>query len=408
MERPTASAANKAGAPSPKAAGSDRPRGGLAALCVAQTTSWGLLYYSLPVAVKPISADTGWSDASITSAFSAGLIISALAGIRVGKRLDTHGPRAIMTTGAVVGVIALALVGTAQNFGMFAAAWLVAGFAQAAIFYPPAFTVITRWYGPQRVRHLTTLTLVAGLASTIYAPVTATLIDHYGWRTTYFVLAGLLAAITVPLHFFFLNARWTTLPKAGRGHTRSRLAVRPVVRSRRFIMLQLAMAITTLTLYAVTFNIIPLFTGRGLSYQTAAIALGLIGLGQVLGRICYPLLNNHTSARIRTLTIIPAGAGTLWALALIPGPAWLLIAVALLAGATRGCHTLLQATAVADRWGTQNFGSINGIFTAPMTAASALAPAAGALLAIPLGSYTAMAALMAIGLTLTVLAAART
>ena len=43
----------------------------------------------------------------------AGLIISALVGIRVGKRLDTHGPRAIMTAGAAVGVRALALLGAA-------------------------------------------------------------------------------------------------------------------------------------------------------------------------------------------------------------------------------------------------------------------------------------------------------
>ncbi|MDN5552041.1 MAG: MFS transporter, partial [Brevibacterium sp.] len=65
-----------------------RPRGGLAALSAAQITSWGLLYYSLPVAVTPISQDTGWSPTVITAALSAGLIVSAVAGIRVGRILD--------------------------------------------------------------------------------------------------------------------------------------------------------------------------------------------------------------------------------------------------------------------------------------------------------------------------------
>lgn len=46
----------------------DRPRNGLAALCVTQTTSWGLLYYSLPVA--PISHDTEWSHTTITAALT--------------------------------------------------------------------------------------------------------------------------------------------------------------------------------------------------------------------------------------------------------------------------------------------------------------------------------------------------
>src|SRR5699024_4314412 len=49
-----------------------RPRGGLAALSAAQVTSWGLLYYSLPVAVTPISQDTGWSPTVSSPGFHRG------------------------------------------------------------------------------------------------------------------------------------------------------------------------------------------------------------------------------------------------------------------------------------------------------------------------------------------------
>ena len=34
------------------------PRGGLAALCINQITGWGVLYYALLAAVRPISEDT--------------------------------------------------------------------------------------------------------------------------------------------------------------------------------------------------------------------------------------------------------------------------------------------------------------------------------------------------------------
>ncbi|USX47800.1 hypothetical protein [Dietzia kunjamensis] len=64
-----------------------------------------------------------------------------------------------MTLGAVIGVAALALVAWSPNLPMFYLAWLVAGFAQSALLYPPAFAVITRWYGPRRVGPLMTLTL---------------------------------------------------------------------------------------------------------------------------------------------------------------------------------------------------------------------------------------------------------
>lgn len=383
-----------------------RPRGGLAAMCITQTTSWGLLYYSLPVAVVPIAQDTGWSAAAITAAFSAGLIVSAVVGIWVGRLLDQRGPRRLMVTGSLVGVAALLLVAAAPNLPVFVAAWLVAGLAQAAVFYQPAFVVLTRWYGPARVRALTTLTLVAGFASPIYAPLTALLIESVGWRSAYVVLAAALAVVTIPLHWFFLNAHWSVpVPvQARRTVTRD---VRVTTRSRRFIMLQVAVATATLALFAVTFNLIPLLLERGLDYPTAVLAFSLIGVGQVIGRLFFAVLPGKANPVRRAVLLLAAGATSLWLLGLLPGPALALIAVTVLAGAVRGCVTLLQATAVADRWGTENFGAVQGVFVAPVTAVGALAPAAGPLLAGLLGGYPAMAMVMAGVATLGVLAAAR-
>ena len=54
----------------------------------------------------------------------------------------------------------------------------------AATFYQAAFAALTRWYGPRRVRALTTLTLAGGLASTVFAPITAALAAAVGWRHT--------------------------------------------------------------------------------------------------------------------------------------------------------------------------------------------------------------------------------
>ncbi|MDN6188676.1 MAG: MFS transporter [Brevibacterium sp.] len=377
---------------------SDRPRGGLAGLCIAELCSWGLLYYSLPVAVTRISADMGWSQTTVTAALSVGLIVSALAGIRVGRLLDAHGPRTLMSLGTVIGIVALLLVAAAPNLIVFFLAWVLAGFAQAATLYPPAFAVVTRWYGPDRVKPLTTITLVGGLASTVFAPIIAWLIDSCGWRATYVILAGILALTALPMHLFFLNRRWTD-EAAGESRTPSRVEIRTVTRSTRFIVLQISVALSTFTLFAVTINIIPLLMERGVSYGLAAIALGLVGFGQVAGRFFYPALERHTTSRARTVLLFASGAVGLWLLAFVPGPIWLLIGIGMLAGGVRGCITLLQATAVADRWGTANFGAINGVFVAPITVGTALAPVAGPALAGVVGGYPMMAIVMAALLT---------
>jgi hypothetical protein len=72
-------------------------------------------------------------------------------------------------------------------------------------------------------------------------------------------------------------------------------------------------------------------------------------------------------------------------------------AVSFAAGTARGIFTLIQATAVSDRWGTQDFGARNGILSGAVMAAAAFAPWIGALLATTLDDYAAAFVVMAIG-----------
>src|SRR5829696_8767996 len=91
------------------------PRRILVALSITQVTSWGALYYAFPVALADITADTGWSATAATAAFSAGLVVSALAGIPVGRWLDRRGPRRVMTAGSLLAVPATAAIGLAPS-----------------------------------------------------------------------------------------------------------------------------------------------------------------------------------------------------------------------------------------------------------------------------------------------------
>ncbi len=109
-----------------------RPRAALPALCATQITSWGIVYYAFPVLNPQITAATGWSATATTGAFSGGLLVSALTGIPIGRILDRRGPRAVMTTGSLIGVIAVLAIAYAPNLATFTAAWLLAGVAMSA------------------------------------------------------------------------------------------------------------------------------------------------------------------------------------------------------------------------------------------------------------------------------------
>jgi len=147
---------------------------------------------------------------------------------------------------------------------------------------------------------------------------------------------------------------------------------------------------------AVVITLVPLLIERGLSTTQAAWALGLGGAGQTVGRTLYASLARRTGATVRTVLLITLGGATTAGLALAPGPYPLLVTLAIAAGMVRGNLTLLQATAVTDRWGTARYGRLSGLLAAPTTTATALAPFAGTALAGPLGGYPQLFGALAI------------
>src|SRR5579875_1806799 len=72
----------------------------LLAISFTEMVSWGVLYYSFTVFLKPMQASLGWSTATLTGAFSLALLCSAGAALFVGRWLDRHGTRLLMTLGA--------------------------------------------------------------------------------------------------------------------------------------------------------------------------------------------------------------------------------------------------------------------------------------------------------------------
>jgi MFS family permease len=366
----------------------------LVVLCGTEIVSWGVLYYAFPILAPSIAESTGWSISATTAAFSTGLAVSALVGIPVGRWLDRIGPRPIMTSGSILAVPAVVGIAQAPTLSWFFAAWILAGVAMAGTLYPPAFAAVTRWWGPRRVTALTALTLLAGLASTIFAPLTAALLEHLQWRSTYLTLAAILGVLTIPAHAWGLRGRW---PHPHHTDTSGAVADAPdaVARSRAFLLLVAAVALGTFTAFAVVVNQVPLLIERGMSTSAAAWALGLGGLGQVLGRLGYHRLVAATAVRTRGVLILALTATTTALLGLLPGPAALLIGAAMLAGAARGVFTLLHATAISDRWGAAHYSRLNGLLSAPALLATASAPWGGAALAQALGGYPAVFAVLA-------------
>ena len=71
--------------------------------------------FSLPVLLRPISRDTGWSMTGVSSAMTIGFLAMAFGSIIWGSLSDRFGPRAVVLIGTIVLVTSLALATQATS-----------------------------------------------------------------------------------------------------------------------------------------------------------------------------------------------------------------------------------------------------------------------------------------------------
>jgi cyanate permease len=183
-------------------------------------------------------------------------------------------------------------------------------------------------------------------------------------------------------------------PTASHGSTDSERD--PVWRTAPFVRTVVALGMGGFAQWAAVFLLVPLLVERGMDTATAALALGIGGVGQVCGRLAYGRLASGIGVAARGRAVFAGVATGTLALALVPGPQPVLFVLAFGAGIARGIYTLVQATAVADRWGTAAYASLNGVLSGVLALVGASAPWVGTALARGLGSYASVFAILSV------------
>jgi MFS family permease len=383
-----------------------RAWGIVAALSVTETVSWGILYYAFAVFLVPMQRDLGRTAAELTGAFSVALLVSGAAGIAVGRHLDRHGPRALMTAGSAGGAALVFAWSQVHGLAAFYGIWIGIGLVMAVVLYEPAFTVLAKHFPAtgERRRAMTALTLVAALASFIFLPLAQALITAHGWRDALIALAVILAVVTVPLHALVLRAA----PPAEPGSARSRdagpsVSAAEALRSAPFWLLSGAFMLASLTSLTMAVHAIAFLLERGHPPAFAAFAVGLVGIAQVPGRLLFAPLAARLSRPVATAVVF--GLIALGIAIVVSAPATAAVVAGLvLLGIGNGMTTLARATAIADLYGPGAYGTIAAVAGSLTTAARALGPVAGALCATVLGYAALLWALAALALVAAALA----
>jgi MFS family permease len=391
------------------------------ALAVTETVSWGILYYAFAVFQVPMRAELGFSAATMAGAFSLAVAVTGLAAVPVGRWLDRHGARGLMTAGSIAAVgLVLAWSRVTTVAGLYAV-FAGIGLVSAAVLYEPAFAVVVRWFAAGRSRALLAVTVVAGFASTIFLPVSHALIDALGWRQALVVLAGVLAVTTVLPHALVLRRDpgdlgmlpdgAAALPITTDGPVPSlsrglRATTAAAARDRRFRWLAVAFAANTLVVIVVAVHLYPFLVEHGHSAGFAAAATGALGALSVTGRL---VLTGATSRwPVATVTATAFGLQALAALLLLAAGSTTAGAVGfvVLFGLGFGVGTIARPAMLAGAYGVRNYATLAALVGIALTAAKTVGPVAAGLARTVTGSYTAVLLAVAVAAALAAIAVA--
>jgi predicted MFS family arabinose efflux permease len=242
------------------------------------------------------------------------------------------------------------------------------------------FAVVARAVPTDYRRAITTITLLGGLASTAFIPLTQALVDLLGWRHALLALAMIELPICAGIPWLLLRDGETARPAAASDKRLDLGVVRRAMRQPTFWLLGASYVSFALFYTALLFNLVPMLQERRFTTGEAIAVYALIGPAQVIGRIALLILE-------RVLTVTVAGlVGTLLAvLSMVllglsePGePAMFVMAAAF--GAGMGIKTIVQATAAPEFLGREGYGTLQGAILMPVYAAQAVSPFAAALI----------------------------
>ncbi|GAA3016945.1 MFS transporter [Streptosporangium longisporum] len=415
----------------------------VAALAVTQTIGYGVLYYSFSVFLTPMAADLHTDGPRITAALTGSILIAALCAPLVGRLLDAHGGRGLMTTGSIIGTLAVLAWSRVETLPQLYAVFAAIGIACAMALYESAFAVIVSWFdtpargddpapahnspaddpvrahdhdpglardpapghghghghgrdpapghGHGRANALLALTVVAGFASTVFLPLSGLLVDAHGWRTALVILAALYGATAIPLHALVVRRPARTGPRPATTRERARI-VKDATRTRPFRLLVIAFTANGGAAAVMSVLLITYLLHLGHSPVLAATLAGLLGVLSVTGRLLTTGLQRRLPAALIAAAIftLQGVAAALLPLAgrTVPGAVGCVVGFGLgfgIASVTLP-HLLLQ------RYGSSAYASLSGRVAAFSVADKALAPLGAITLAQAAGYTWVMAA----------------
>lgn len=345
----------------------------------------------------------GWSRGLASGALMLGSIVWTLTAPVIGYLLDRLGPRIVLPGGAVVMAIGFMIAGMAQNvYHYYVGLGVFMGVGFAALPMTSQATFLSNWFIRKRGMAIGAAASGIGLGILLVVPWTQWLVATYGWRSAFFVLAGLLALIVAPANYLFQRQRPEEMNlKADFGEPGSDAAARSkaagvggpslkeALRTRRFWAFAAGVLSGAIPLHMVLIHQVAAVSDAGFSREAAAFGLGMIGLFTAPAMILMGLLADRIG---RQWSYVLGSAALMTGILILmtisdASQSWSLYAFPLFIACGFSSRQSLYPTIAADLFHGKSFGSIIGAIALFIGAGAGIGPWLGGLIFDWTGGY---------------------
>lgn len=326
--------------------------------------------YAWSVYTHPIQAETGWSEAAITFAFSIAIFFLGMSAAFMGRLVERFSPRLTGSLAACCYGLGTALTGLAvsshQLWLLYLAYGLIGGIGLGAGYVTPVSTMI-KWFPKHRGLATGCAIMGFGFAAMLTSPLAQRLMAQVGLANTFYLL-GLGYGLVMLVAAQFIRpprpGEVTAVSEAqgpvGVSLMNQQLTANQAVKTREFrlIWLMLFLNITCgIGLVAAASPMAQTFVG--MSASQAALMVGVIGVFNGLGRLLWATASDPLG-RPNTFSVVFAMMGLLIAsLAVMPTPLLFTAAMGLILSGYGAGFSVVPAY-LSDCFGTKELGAIHG------------------------------------------------
>ncbi len=318
--------------------------------------------FSLPIFLRPMSQDTGWSVTGISTAMTIGFLAMAAASMVWGGLSDRFGPRPVAFAGSAVLAGSMALASQAPSLLAFQLLFGLLVGASAAAIMAPMMAAVTGWFDTQRGLAVSLVSAGMGMAPMTMAPLAAWLVTIHDWRTSMLIIAAVAAVLMIPTSLLVRRppALESGTPEAAAAREpQSDMTVRQALRSPQFAILMLANFFCCATHSGPIFHTVSYAVTCGIPMIAAVSIYSVEGLAGMLGRIGFGLAGDRFGAqRVLVLGLLAQAFAVLaYVFASTLGPFY---AIAALAGFLYAGTMPLYAVIIRENFPLKMMGTIIG------------------------------------------------